>query len=299
MTSVANQSRVNQTAVSEAKAMSPNWTNANTSADTKTQANINRPIQTTPVSKMQGGQARLSQLLMTESKTPVSRSNQTMLSENKTSCRVTQAQRITQNQQIIENKIQTNQERINVNPTSPPDAKVFSNQVRTSQQFVVTQENKVTPGPRIVSQKTADIKISNQLGANKQLELKTPVNRVIPTAKILPDSGQAKIRPAYIVKTDGKNPAIGAPMLVENKMIRMVANVVDSGAARTPQGKACPTQMRLHQNISGSDISTSGGHLKIIQNIPVHPDKFILQANKVAASDQKSAAAFGNFLSLL
>lgn len=303
-----NQSKSNQLTQSENKSFSSSW-NVQISNPDKSQGTTSRPITTTTGNKMQAPCS--ARVIMPENKTPVSRSSQNILSETKTQARVTPGQRVPSNQHLIDGKVQTNQDRI-LNPTSPPEAKAFSNQVRTGQQLIITPDSKTIPVQRVTPLKSADIKNVSQISVNKQDIKTSQVNRMVSqNVKVTSEITQNKARQNFIIKDDIKsNIVTNSPMLVENKInsVRMVANTVDSSCTRTTQSKSSSIQMRLPSNASGNEtqtaVVTKKTFLSTVQTICIQSvqgvtDKMILQGTQ-ATSDviQNASAVFGNFLFL-
>lgn len=304
---IPNQSKPNQNTMSEGKGFSSSW-NAHITNTDKSQGTASRPIPTTSVNKMQTCQPRV---IIPDNKTPVSRSSQSVHAENKSQTRVTSGQRVTQNQHLIEGKVQTNQDRINLNPTSPPEAKVFSNQVRTGQQFIITQDNKTIPVQRVTPLKSTDIKSVSQISVNKQ-DIKTSQgNRMVSQNVKVTEITQNKARQNFIIKDDSKSNIVSnTPLVVENKInsVRMVSNTVDSSCTRTTQSKSS-IQMRLPSNASGSEtqtaVKTKMIYSSTVQTICIQSvqgmteNKVILQGAQTASDVlQNASAVFGNFLSL-
>lgn len=305
---IPNQSKPNQNPLSEGKGFSSSW-NAHISNTDKSQGTTSRPIPTTPVNKMQTSQPRV---IIPDNKTPVSRSSQSIHVENKSQTRVTSGQRVSQNQHLIESKVQTNQDRINLNPTSPPEAKAFSNQVRTGQQFIITQDNKTIPVQRVTPLKSTDIKSVSQISVNKQDIKTSQVNRMVSqNLKVTSEITQNKARQNFIIKDDSKSNIVSnTPLVVENKInsVRMVSNTVDSSCTRTTQSKSS-IQMRLPSNASGSEtqtaVKTKMIYSSTVQTICIQSvqgmteNKVILQGAQTASDVlQNASAVFGNFLSL-
>lgn len=305
---IPNQNKPNQNPLSEGKGFSSSW-NAHISNTDKSQGTTSRPTSTTPVNKIQTCQSRV---IIADNKTPVSRSSQSIHAENKSQTRVTSGQRVSQNQQFIEGKVQTNQDRINLNPASPPEAKTFSNQVRTGQQFIITQDNKTIPVQRVTPLKSTDIKSVSQISVNKQDIKTSQVNRMVSqNLKVTSEITQNKARQNFIIKDDSKSNIVSnTPLVVENKInsVRMVSNTVDSSCTRTTQSKSS-IQMRLPSNASGSEtqtaVKTKMIYSSTVQTICIQSvqgmteNKVILQGAQTASDVlQNASAVFGNFLSL-